>query len=81
MGGLIAYWVQLTSLSTVTKYYTIPYLLANHWIVMLTYVRAPLRHLGNVGIDSFALAAPHRPNYAPLPKGCVDLRTWCYHHS
>ncbi|KAF8321137.1 hypothetical protein DL93DRAFT_2163444 [Clavulina sp. PMI_390] len=30
--------VYATSLPTVVKYYTIPYLLANHWIVMLTYL-------------------------------------------
>lgn len=38
MAGIIWYWVHLTDLTTVVKYYTIPYLLANHWIVMLTYL-------------------------------------------
>lgn len=38
MGLIIASWIHQTSLATVTKYYTIPYLLANHWIVMLTYL-------------------------------------------
>jgi len=38
MGIVVTYWIRLTSLGTVVKYYTIPYLLANHWIVMLTYL-------------------------------------------
>jgi fatty acid desaturase len=38
MGGIIAYWISISDLATVTKMYTIPYLLANHWIVMLTYL-------------------------------------------
>lgn len=38
MGVVVWYWAHLTSLSTVIKFYTIPYLLANHWIVMLTYL-------------------------------------------
>ena len=38
MGGTIAYWIRISDLATVTKFYIIPYLLANHWIVMLTYL-------------------------------------------
>ncbi|KAF8341432.1 delta-12 fatty acid desaturase [Cantharellus anzutake] len=38
MLGIVGYWINISSLSTVTKYYIIPYLLANHWIVMLTYL-------------------------------------------
>lgn len=48
MLGVVTYWIQASSLATVVKYYTIPYLLANHWIVMLTYVSLS---------NSFALAS------------------------
>ena len=32
-------WIYNTSLATFTKYYFIPYMLTNHWIVMFTYLQ------------------------------------------
>ncbi|KAI9613598.1 hypothetical protein H4Q26_010208 [Puccinia striiformis f. sp. tritici PST-130] len=39
MLAVLAFTAHQTSFLTVFKYYIVPYLLANHWIVMLTYVQ------------------------------------------
>ncbi|KAH6892814.1 delta-12 fatty acid desaturase protein [Coprinopsis sp. MPI-PUGE-AT-0042] len=38
MGGLLYLWMTQVGLSNFFKFYFVPYLLANHWIVMLTYL-------------------------------------------
>jgi fatty acid desaturase len=37
--AFLGVWTYNTSLATFTKYYFIPYLLTNHWIVMITYLQ------------------------------------------
>jgi len=36
--AFLATWTYQTSIATFTKYYFIPYILTNHWIVMFTYL-------------------------------------------
>ncbi|KAF8308723.1 uncharacterized protein EI90DRAFT_3129707 [Cantharellus anzutake] len=73
MAGVVYTWIQWTSLATIVKFYTIPYLLANHWIVMLTYLHHTDPTMPHFRKDAWtfvrgAITTVDRPLLGPLGR-------------